>query len=76
MADGGLVNMDTQGVEDGFVLINGETHVLNYDTNILNLEENREMSPGAEIDGDNDVVTGTESADEEEDLEVSVCRSI
>lgn len=64
--------METDGlaVEDGFVHINGETHVLNYDTNILNLDGEREVTPGVEIDLDNEGPTssGTDSA---EDIEVS-----
>jgi hypothetical protein len=71
MADGGSQMMDNQAVEDGFVHINGETHVLNYDTNILNLEENREVSPVADVEPLNDIMTGTGSGDEEEeDIEV------
>ncbi|XP_060555244.1 leucine-rich repeat and guanylate kinase domain-containing protein-like isoform X1 [Ruditapes philippinarum] len=72
MADGGSQMMDNQAVEDGFVHINGETHVLNYDTNILNLEENRVVSPVADVEPLNDILTGTGSGDEEEeDIELS-----
>ena len=70
MADGGTQMMDNQAVEDGFVHINGETHVLNYDTNILNLEENRDVTPVADIEPSNEILTGTDSGDEEEDIEV------
>ncbi|KAL4227150.1 hypothetical protein ACF0H5_015123 [Mactra antiquata] len=72
MADGGSAkNMDTQQMDDGFVQINGETHVLNYDTNILNLEENREATPGADIEADADIPTTTDSVEEEGDIELS-----
>ena len=57
--------------EDGFVQIDGETHVLNYDTNILNLDENREVSPGADIYDDNDLPTTTGSVEEDESIEVA-----
>lgn len=70
MADPGNMDEDVAAVDEGFVLIEGETHVLNYDTNILNLDDDREVTPGAELDMDDDMPTGTDSVDEEGDIEV------
>ena len=60
-------------VDDGFVQVDNETHVLNYDTNILNLDDNREVSPGADMDCDSEIPrTSTESVDHEEDADIEV----
>ncbi|KAH3819252.1 hypothetical protein DPMN_120986 [Dreissena polymorpha] len=75
MAAKGQLIMDPSIIDDGLVRLSGETHVLNYDTNILNLEENRDVSPGVDVDAENDVpvTTGTDSDSEtEEDVEVHV----
>lgn len=69
MADTGNLDMDGPAIEDGFVHINGETHVLNYDTNILNLDENREVTPVVEIDLE-DAPNSTSTDSVEEDVEV------
>ncbi|XP_052213909.1 leucine-rich repeat and guanylate kinase domain-containing protein-like [Dreissena polymorpha] len=74
MAAKGQLIMDPSIIDDGLVRLSGETHVLNYDTNILNLEENRDVSPGVDVDAENDVpvTTGTDSDSEtEEDVELS-----
>jgi len=59
---------------DEYMIVNGEPHVLNYETDILNLDENRDVSPGVDIEADNEVptTTGTDS-DEEGDVEVTYC---
>lgn len=72
MADPGNMDEDVPAVDEGFVLIEGETHVLNYDTNILNLDDDREVTPGAELYMDDDMPAGTDSVEEEGDIEVCV----
>ena len=59
-------------LEDGFVHVDGEIHVLNPDTNILNLDENREVSPGADMDVNLEIpTTNTDSNEEDADIEVN-----
>ncbi|WAR26726.1 LRGUK-like protein, partial [Mya arenaria] len=72
MADDGQYS-ESPALEDGYVVVNGETHVLNYDTNILNLEDNRDATPGQEIEADNDIptTTATDSDEEGDDVELS-----
>ena len=60
-------------LDDGFIHVDGETHVLNYDTNILNLDDNREITPGADMDGDLEIpTTNTDSLEEDADIEVNL----
>ena len=63
-------------LDDGFIHVDGETHVLNYDTNILNLDDNREVTPGADMDGDLEIPTTTDSLEEDADIEVDSCSRI
>ena len=59
-------------IDDGFVQVDGETHVLNYGTDILNLDDNREVSPGIDTDGDLEIpTTNTDSLEEDADIEVN-----
>ena len=68
MADADNMDIDGPDIEDGFVHINGETHVLNYDTNILNLDTEREATSYVEIElEDAPTSAGTDSG---EDIEV------
>jgi hypothetical protein len=55
-------------VEGNLVHTGGETHILNYDTNVLSLDNVR--APTELTDGEDDEVC--ESDDEEEDIEVSL----
>ena len=59
-------------IDDGFVQVDGETHIINYDTDILNLDDNREVSPGVDTDGDLEIpTTNTDSLEEDADIEVN-----
>ena len=75
MADMAFVNderrRETPILHDGYVHIDGETHVLNYDTNILNLDDNREVTPGADLEDDYDIPSKSDSPEEDVDIEVA-----
>ena len=65
-------------IDNGFVQVDGETHIINYDTDILNLDDNREVSPGVDTEGDIEIpTTNTDSLEEDADIEVFMkCHSI
>ena len=59
-------------VEGGFVHVDGETHILNYDTNVLSLDQDRQPTEVATApDEDQPQSSYYDSDEEEEGIEVS-----
>ena len=62
-------------VDNGFVHAGGETHILNYDTNILSLDDTKEPTGinDDDFDGDfQDPSSYSGTGEEEEDIEVTI----
>lgn len=58
-------------VEGGFVHVDGETHILNYDTNVLSLDQDRQTTEVALTAADEDQPQSSYyDSEEEEDIEV------
>jgi hypothetical protein len=60
-------------VEGGFVHVDGETHILNYDTNVLSLDQNRqdtEITTAVGGDDEEPPQSSYYDSEEEEDVEV------
>lgn len=59
-------------VEGGFVHVDGETHILNYDTNVLSLDQNRQATEITTAGDDQDQPQSSYyDSEEEEDVELS-----
>lgn len=66
-------------VEGGFVHVDGETHILNYDTNVLSLDQNRqdtEITTAVGGDDEEPPQSSYYDSEEEEDVEVLIIQDI
>ncbi|XP_052090305.1 leucine-rich repeat and guanylate kinase domain-containing protein-like [Mytilus californianus] len=58
-------------VEGGFVHVDGETHILNYDTNVLSLDQDRQATEVATAADEDQPQSSYYDSEEEEDVELS-----
>lgn len=61
-------------VEGGFVHVDGETHILNYDTNVLSLDQDRQPTEVATAPDEDQQQSSYYDSEEEEGVEVGIVR--